>query len=718
MANMDRAANPSPARHCQRVLFAILALTIMVLAVYGNSFDCSWHFDDEFNVRNNPNLHMRDLSWDSIRQTLFSDRNKPHMPYRPIAGFTFALNHYFGRLDVFGYHLVNVAVHAITSAFLFLLLFRILNLDRVKTRYTGSAYFTALLATALWAVNPLNTQAVTYIVQRMAGLAAMFSVMALYLFLRARTSVKRSERTAFFVCCLVCIFLAVGSKENAAMLPACILAFEAFILQEDPARFLRRHWTKLALVFLFTVGLGIIYLHVKTGNVFSFVNSYEARPFTMKERLLTQPRVILLYLSLFFYPMPQRLNIAHDFTLSTSLFQPMTTLISLLVIAALVVSSLLFSRKHPLPCFALLFFFLNHVVESTVFPLEIVFEHRNYLPTLFLFLPPCLAIARLLQTPVIRRSIRWTVSAALVLILVGLGHSTFLRNFAWKNELSLWIDAAEKSPNQFRVHHNLAKYYQDHGDVDAAISEYSRALALPVSQRRDEMIVTYYNLGKLHADQGDLTKGEFFYGKALEMSPSFVPALTNLAGIHDRRGELDQAHTFLKRILAISPGDEHANLNMGLYYLKSDDPKKAVSYLDRTYAQKPLQNEAVFYLGVAHKRRGDLALAAVTLQKALGEGTRTVDTHLHLAEVLMRADLSDRAQRHVENAVEILGRNEVRMRRTITQMVEQGPFKPLQPSAAIVLPLMARVCESAAAGLGQWKAFIEKILKAEAGVGS
>jgi hypothetical protein len=449
-----------PSRYCRRTLFGLTALFIMVLAVYGNSLDCSWHFDDDFNIKDNPNLHMQDLSWTAIRMAVFSDRNRPQMPYRPVAGLSFALNHYFGKLDVFGYHVVNILAHAVTSAFLFLLLCRILNLSRMGTRYPEGPYFTALLAAAFWAINPLNTQAVTYIVQRMASLAAMFSVMAMYFYLRARTSANRSERTLFFGFSISAFFLAVGSKENAALLPASILMLEAFILQDDPGRFFKRHWAKLVVVSLATLGLGMIYLLVSSGNIFSFIDSYEGRPFSLGQRLLTQPRVILFYLSLFFYPMPQRLNIAHDFSLSTSLLSPATTLLSILVIFGLLVTSFLLGKKQPLFAFAIVFFFLNHVVESTVFPLELVFEHRNYLPTVFLFLPPSVWIAGLLRRPGIRRSIRWGILAGLVLILVGLGHSTFMRNFAWKDDLTLWLDASEKTRAQFRVHHNLAKYYQ------------------------------------------------------------------------------------------------------------------------------------------------------------------------------------------------------------------------------------------------------------------
>jgi len=138
--------------HCRKLVFAILSLAIILLAVYSNSFDCSWQFDDEPNITDNSNIHLRKITWQGIKHSLFSDPNNPNFPYRPVAGFTFALNHYFGGLDVFGYHLVNLIIHWLSAIFLFLFIYHTLNLPKLKDKYAEHAYNLALLATVLWAI--------------------------------------------------------------------------------------------------------------------------------------------------------------------------------------------------------------------------------------------------------------------------------------------------------------------------------------------------------------------------------------------------------------------------------------------------------------------------------------------------------------------------------------------------------------------------------------
>jgi protein O-mannosyl-transferase len=194
--------------------------------------------------------------------------------------------------------------------------------------------------------------------------------------------------------------------------------------------------------------------------------------------------------------MPHRLSIAHSFELSTSLFEPVTTFFAILFVFGLIAFSLAIARKRPLFAYCILFFVVNHLIESTIFSLELVFEHRNYLPSMLFFVPIAAGLCYLLDHFAYRKRMKYVLCAFIVLLLVGLGHSTFMRNFTWKNEESLWIDASEKAPGEFRVHHNLGKFYQDYGFNQEAIEEYKKALAAPSGHRKGEIIVTHYNLGK------------------------------------------------------------------------------------------------------------------------------------------------------------------------------------------------------------------------------
>jgi hypothetical protein len=216
---------------CRRYVFAIVAIFIIILSVYSNTFHASWHFDDQPNILKSERLHLEKLSWEKIKHTWFLVSKGKLKIYRPAACFSFALNYYFGKDDVFGYHIVNLSIHFLASIFLFLFIFHTLNLPQLKAKYGPNSYSIALLATVLWAVNPMQTQAVTYIVQRMASMAGMFYVMSMYFYLKGRTSQNRLPMITHYLFCFVTATLAFASKENAAVLPISIFFLDLFLIQ-------------------------------------------------------------------------------------------------------------------------------------------------------------------------------------------------------------------------------------------------------------------------------------------------------------------------------------------------------------------------------------------------------------------------------------------------------------------------------------------------------
>jgi len=697
--------------HCRKLVFAFLSLAIILLAVYSSSFDCSWQFDDEPNITDNPNLHLQEITWQGIKQSLFSDRNKPHSLYRPVACLSFALNHYFSGLDVFGYHLVNLIIHFLSSVFLFLFVFNTLNLPSLRKSYASNAYAISLVASVLWAINPIQTQAVTYIVQRMAALAAMFYILSMYFYLKARTASRPGSRAAFFLSCGLSFLLALGSKENAVMLPLSLFLYEAIVIQEDTGLFFRRNLKWLVLTLTIIALIGFIYLFFKDGNVFSFIKGYERRPFTMAERLLTQPRIFIFYISLLLYPMPNRLSIAHSFEVSTSFFEPVTTAFAILFIIALVGLSLGVAKRKPLISFCILFFIVNHIVESTIFPLELIYEHRNYLPSMLFFVPLSAGFLSLLDHFIDRKRMKYILCAFIVLLLVGLGHSTFMRNFTWKNQGSLWIDALEKAPGQLRVHHNLGRFYQNQGFNKQAVEEYKKALQAPMGHRRDEAIVTYHNLAKLYTDMGDLENGKRYYEQAIMMSPDFIPAYNNLAAILDRLGEKESAKALLLRVLKLNPYDGLANLNMGLFHLKRSEPHRAIEHLTRIRGAKSLEGEILLYLGIAYKQKGELGKASTYLRGAIDKRHRAADARLHLAEVYVRSNLEDKAEKEVEATIRLLARNSEGLTQIITRIAKNGELSHIEPSAEIVLPMISKALGKKSLEFKAWKDLVDKKLE-------
>jgi hypothetical protein len=516
--------------------YAILVLFLLVCSVYSNSLTCSWHFDDWANIGDNPNVKLISMSWDRVKAALSKNPLNPRTPHRPIATLSFALNYYLGRLQVGGYHVVNILIHLVASIFLYLFVFNMLRLPSQERRYGAIACPVALLAALLWAVNPIQTQAVTYIVQRMTSLAGMFYILAMYLYLKARTADGKWRSILMLALVVLSFGMAFGSKENAATLPITLLIFEVLVIQNDPGAFIQQNKWILALVLGGSLLLGLVYLQTARGGVLSFLSGYAARPFSLGERLLTEPRVLLFYLSLILYPVPGRLNISHTMDISTTLLSPVSTFLSLVVIAAMVFFLLAIARKHGLLAFCGLFFFLNHIMESSVFPLELIYEHRNYVPSMLFFVPIAILLWRIFERFSSQKGMRFIILSAIALLVLLLAHSTFVRNFAWKNEETLWMDALEKAPDQFRAHNNLGVFYKKQGHFRKAVAHFKKALNSPPMHRTDENLVILYHLGNLYEEEGNPGKAVHYFQEILNQNPNFVPALVHTSA-QRRKGE-------------------------------------------------------------------------------------------------------------------------------------------------------------------------------------
>jgi protein O-mannosyl-transferase len=619
--------------HCRKVVFSVLSIAIILLAVYGNSFECSWHFDDKPNITENPNLHMTEFSLEQINKALKSNRKHPQTFYRPVVCLSFALNHYFGGLGVFGYHLVNLVIHFLSSVFLFLFILNTLSLPSLRKNYSSSAYEIALLATILWAINPIQTQAVTYIVQRMASLAAMFYIISMYFYLKARTAHHTKPRVAFFGLSGLSFLLAIGSKENAAMLPMSLFLYEAIVIQDDTNLFFRRNLKWFILSCSIIVIIGLLYFYSQEGTIFSFLKGYERRTFTLAERLLTQPRIFIFYITLLFYPMPHRLSITHSFEISTSLFEPVTTFFAILFVFGLIAFSLTIARRKPLFAYCLLFFILNHLIESTIFSLELIFEHRNYLPSMFLFLPLAMLFCYGVYEARPKRWIKTVLYIFMFCFIISLGHGTFLRNMIWKNEDSLWLNATEVAPGHWRPWHNLGKYYAARQSYEIALTLLYEALSKEEHPNKDDKKITHYNLGYVYQHIGAKEKAFFNYLQAERIDPEFGPARNNKAILMAETGKTQEAIRELKQLIVQTPELPAAHINLGKIFLQEQMLDEAIQSLEKALQLDRTNNMALKELGTAYRQKGLLSKAYLAYTKARHHTPQDLSTLLYLAEL-------------------------------------------------------------------------------------
>lgn len=544
---------------CKPAVFLFLVIGI----IYFNSLNTGWHFDDLPNITENSRVHAKAVSVDALLDSFYATPTSQSIA-RPLSYFSFALNWIFWQDNATGYHAINIAFHMVNSFFLFLIVIHLFSTPNLKDFYTkDSAYFIALVASVLWAVNPIHTQAVTYIVQRMASLAALFYLLGLLSYVRARMSQSASRRLLLWGACAVCYVLALASKENAALLPVSLILVEFLFFQDisDPAKKRRALLWSCGIALIVAVMGVLVFLG---GNLTGFLGGFEKRAFTLFERLMTQPRVILFYVTQIFYPIPSRLSIVHDFQIFSSLINPWTTLPAILIIFGAVSGAFIFAARIPVLSFAALFFFLNHLIESTILPLEMVFEHRNYLPSAFLFVPVAMGIHRAIQYYQDRNpGMKWIITGATIILIISLGTGTYLRNMDWRNNKTLWTAAMEKAPNSARPLQNLAwGYYTPAGQFQRSINLYKRSLELK-DDSIDFKMVSYNNLADIYYSHlKDYEKSLKYAKKAVAIKPDHATANYLMADSLVRLGRKDEAFKLLNKFC------EQESINTNFLYLK------------------------------------------------------------------------------------------------------------------------------------------------------
>ncbi|MGD8271258.1 MAG: hypothetical protein PVJ88_02340 [Desulfobacterales bacterium] len=627
-----------PFRHSRALPFFLLAAALAI--IYSNTLDVPWHLDDYHNIVANNDLKSAQSSLYGLVGTC-AQFFKTALPQRPLAKSTFAINWYYGGKSTFGYHLVNIAIHILTSWFLLLTCLTLFKTPRLMDRYnTDQTFFISLLAASLWAFNPIQVQAVTYIVQRMASLAALFYVLGIYLFLKGRLSGNLKRQYIYYLACLVSWLAACLSKENAFLLPLSLLLVETVFFQDTA-----RREVKLKLIAI-TAGIGILsaaagalfFIDGNLGGIFV----YDSRFFTAGERLLTQGRILIFYLTLLIYPTPNRLSIAHDVELSTSLLDPWSTLPSLLIIFFMVGGAIYKIRKWPLVSFAVLFFILNHAIESTIIGLELIFEHRNYLPSLFFYLPFAAGIRRMMDFYQKRsRIISLALTAFIPLLLIGLGAGTYVRNSVWRSEKLLWEDALSKAPHASRPLHYLAWVYEQRlGDGDTALELYQKALKGRRNNKAQDARI-FNNMAAIYYHRAAYTLAAKYWLKSLETQPD-VPKLRyrlSLALAHS--GQLDAATHHLQMVMSNHSDYVDAIRLQAIAHLLANDDALALPLLRKALKLGPRDAANLVNLAAYYQRNAQPKKALVFLREALKLNSADPTTLIWLISVnndLMRTD--------------------------------------------------------------------------------
>jgi protein O-mannosyl-transferase len=435
MANpIDRwPQGPAPVEKRHGVF--VIATVLVCLFAYGLVLDGPLFFDDIPNLTDNVLLHIDGQDYHDWQVAVMS--NDAGVFHRPVAMLTFAANYVAaGDFSPVALKATNVAIHLLTGLGIYFLCLALLQAPALPASGRGNTRIVALTAAALWLLHPLHVTTVLYAIQRMAQLSALFTVMGLLVFCRyrlrwAQTGASTGELIAAALWLLLITVLAVLSKENGALLPWLVVVVEVTLFRgvwrgQHCASLQRLGWVILVLPVLLIALVLLVSPETIAGR-------FASREFSLEERLLTEGRVLWHYLGWILVPDITAMGFFHDdIALSRDLWSPYTTALSLLAWVAAIAIAVLLRHKFPLLLFALLFYLVAHSMESTILPLELVFEHRNYLPSVAVCL---LVAAALFQFSARIKGLRLRVTLGIVLgVLSAL---LFIQTNAWTDEMTL-----------------------------------------------------------------------------------------------------------------------------------------------------------------------------------------------------------------------------------------------------------------------------------------
>ncbi len=521
-------------------------LCCAALAAYYNSFNGPFMFDGLVSIKN-----------DTLIRHLWPLGRLIHGTSRPLVRLSFALNYFFNRLDVFGYHLVNLFIHAFSSLALFGLIRRTMRAPKLSLAKRYSPDAIAFATALLWVVHPLETESVTYIFQRSESLMGLFYLLTMYAAARGLGSATRA-RGWFTASCLFC---AAGMASKTVMVTAPLLA-----LAYDRI-FWARSWREISKKRLwFYLGLAaswsIFAFIAMSPNESRYTAGFGIKYATPLEYVRTQPGVILHYLKLAFWPYGLALDNGWPFALKLS-----SGIMPFVSILALLCATFWALKRYPAPGFLGLWFFLILAPTSSFFPLaDPVFEHRMYLPLAAVILGAVLLCGDVTKKLVTGARLR-------ILILSGLlaVSSTFLcartirRNSVYRSRAAIWKDVVAKRPDNLRGHDILADILTARGELRNALEQHQEVLRLrtfgPVADDKNPAAVQY-NLALESDKEGDLDTAIVRYRQALALDPGLLEARNNLAVALARKNKFQKALTQLFQALLEDSDNEQLKANM------------------------------------------------------------------------------------------------------------------------------------------------------------
>ena len=603
MAKKKNTYNDRPEKH--RIFWIILFYTIIGIVIYSNTFHVPFIFDDYHRIIQN----------DSIKgNEIFYQLNQS----RYIGYISFALNYKMNGLTTNGYHIVNIIIHLINTILVYVLVYHLLSiydnpLSQLKNLFS---FFVGLI----FLVHPIQTQAVTYIVQRFTSLAALFTLSALICYIKFRMK-SPSCRTWYIISILFALF-AYKTKENTATLPLMILIIEFIFFNESALKIKKRIMYVLPYFILIAV-IPLSFLHA-TATLKEIwgeapVKSFQSTTITPLSYFYTEQRVMFTYMRLLVFPSDQAID--YYFPLSKSIFED-HALMFLSFNLLLIFGSLLFIKKQPLIPFGILWFFISLFIESSIIPLpDVIFEHRVYLPSIGFIIAILSALFYFNKKfPILY------CKYGIIIIAIIFSALTYMRNAKWNNEITLWNDSLTKYPKNIRSYLSLATAYADKNNFNESIKVLNKALSV-----NPDNFYVHRDIANCYSKSGLFDAAINEYERALQIDPQNITPYLPLATLYMHQRKTSDALAVLNKAHTLDKSNPVINATLGYYYCKSGDVVAGLKWFKKSIEIEPDFPNTYFQLGYCFLSIGETQGARDNFLKTLELKSDYVNTLYFIA---------------------------------------------------------------------------------------
>lgn len=632
-----------PGRLLEQPAGAAVLIVVMTLLVYANSFSVPYLYDDIASIPENSSI--RSLS--DLRGALTPPQGTS-VAGRPVLNLSFAVSYALSGPAVEGHHLLNVLIHAASGCLLYGLLRRSLRSFRLRERLGKAAGELALFLALWWSLHPVQTESVTYLVQRAEALVSFFYLLLFYCTVRMAQGEGRAGRRAWGAGAVAACALGMGSKELMVTAPVLLFLYDRTFLAGTFREALRSRWW-----FYVALGATWVIIPLVTRGARSSSAGFGLEGITPFEYARSQAGVILHYLRLSVWPHP--LVFHYDWPVAPP---GAGTLLQVMLVLGLVGAAGAALRFAPAAGFCGAWFFLILAPTSSIVPIaDLAYEHRIYLPLAgVLALLGCGGYAVLSR----REQGRWGLSpaarrgavAAAVVIVAGCGAASVARNRDYRSAVAIWSDTVVRRPDNYKAHYNLAFHLERERNVVRAEHHYRQALRVRPGERE-----ALNSLGLLLARTGRGEEGAALLLKDLERAADPAEVHMNLGLIRGIQKRPEESARHYREALRLKPGLATAHFNLGNALVQLRHPD-AVKHYEEAIRLKP-------DLAAAHINLAGIVMdsnpsrAAEHFRQALETQPGNAKAHLGLGMALGKLGEEEGARRHLEQA----GRLDPRLRR-------------------------------------------------------